>query len=99
MDENLVIDLGLLQTSRFSLRPGKILSNNFQCPCDSTNTFQVKRKHNCFRVFLVCLSLRVPQAFLWGGKVMLVLEIIYLFFDLQVIFYGQMISIINSILF
>jgi len=34
-----------------------------------------------------------------GRKVGLVFEIIYLFFDLQVIFDGQMISIINSILF
>ena len=34
-----------------------------------------------------------------GGKVVLVVEIIYLFFDLQVIFDGQMISMINSILF
>jgi len=33
-----------------------------------------------------------------GGKVVLLFEIIYLFFD-QVIFDGQMISIMNSILF
>ena len=50
--------------------------------------------------FLVCLSLGVPQAFFFGRKkVVLVLEIIFLSFDLQVIFCGQMTSIINSILF
>jgi len=50
--------------------------------------------------FLVCLSLRVPQAFFWGVvKVVPIFEIIYLFFDLQVVFYGQMTLIINSILF
>ena len=35
--------------------------------------------------FLVCLSLRVgwPKHFYGGGKVVLVFEIVYLFFDLQ----------------
>jgi len=33
-----------------------------------------------------------------GGKVVLVFEIMHLFFDLQVIFYGEMTSIINNIL-
>jgi len=35
---------------------------------------------------------KVPTVF-FGGEAVLVFEIIYLFFDLQVIFYGQMISI------
>jgi len=40
MDENLVIDS--LQTSRFPLLRGKILSDHFQCSCDAINTFQGK---------------------------------------------------------
>jgi len=44
------------------------------------------------------VSTRTPIVFCGGGKVVLVFEIIYLFFDFQVIFYGQMTSIINSIL-
>jgi len=44
------------------------------------------------------VSTRTPVVFLGGGKVMLVFEIIYLFSDLQFIFYGQMTSIINGIL-
>ena len=39
------------------------------------------------------------QAFFGGVKVVPVFEIIYLFFDLQVVFYGHMTSIISSILF
>ena len=38
MDEKLIIDS--LQTSRFPLWRGKILSDHFQCPCDAINTFQ-----------------------------------------------------------
>jgi len=45
------------------------------------------------------VSARTPSVFLMGGKVVLVFEIIYLFFDLEVIFFGQMVSVINSILF
>ena len=82
----------------FLLWRGKILSDHFQCPCDVINNFQDKLPA-LLSSFLECLSLRVPQAFLWrGGKVMLVFEIIYLFSDLQVIFYGQMTSIINNTL-
>jgi len=67
----------------------KILSDHFQCPCDAINNFQDKLPA-LLSSFLVCLSLRVPQAFFsGGGKVVLVFEIIYLFSDLQVIFYGQ----------
>jgi len=44
-------------------------------------------------------STRTRNVFLGEGKVVLVFEIIDLFFDLQVIFYGQMSSIIESILF
>ena len=44
-------------------------------------------------------STRAPNVFLRGGKDVLVFEIIYLFFDLQGIFYGQMSSIIKSISF
>jgi len=44
------------------------------------------------------VSTRTPSVSCGGGKVVLVFETIYLFFDLQVIFYGQMILIINSIL-
>jgi len=40
MDENLVIDS--LQTSRFTLRRGKIFSDHFQCPCDAINILQGK---------------------------------------------------------
>jgi len=40
MDENLVIDS--LQTSRFPLWHGQILSDHFQYPCDAVNTFQGK---------------------------------------------------------
>jgi len=39
------------------------------------------------------VSTYTPSVFLGGRKVVLVLEILYLFFDLQVIFYGQMTSI------
>jgi len=45
------------------------------------------------------VSTHTPSVLWGGGKVVLVFEIIYLFFDLQVIFDGQIISIINSILF
>jgi len=45
------------------------------------------------------VSTHTPSVLWGGGKVVLVFEIIYLFLDLQVIFDGQMISIINSILF
>jgi len=45
------------------------------------------------------VSARTPSVFLGGGKVVLVFETTYLYLDLQVIFYGQTISIINSILF
>jgi len=41
----------------------------------------------------------IPSVFLGGGKVVPVFEITYLLLDLQVIFYDQIISIINSILF
>jgi len=44
------------------------------------------------------VSTRTPNVFCGGGKVVLVFEIIYLFFNLQVIFYGQMPSIIESTL-
>jgi len=40
-----------------------------------------------------------PSVFLGGVEVVAIFEIIYLFFDLQVVFYGQMTSIINIILF
>jgi len=40
MNENLVLDS--LQTWRFPLWHGKILSDHFQCPCDAINTFQGK---------------------------------------------------------
>jgi len=42
MDENFVIDLDLLQTSRFPLWRGKILSNHFQRPCDAIYNFLAK---------------------------------------------------------
>jgi len=45
------------------------------------------------------VSARTPSVFLSGGKVVLVFETTYLVLDLQVIFYGQTISIINSISF
>jgi len=45
------------------------------------------------------VSTRTRSVFLGGVKVVPIFEIIYLFFDLQVIFYGQMTSVINSILF
>jgi len=43
------------------------------------------------------ISTHTPSVCFGGGKVVLAFEIIYLFFDIQVIFYGQM--IFNSILF
>jgi len=52
-----------------------------------------------FEFFGMFVSTRTPSIFLVGGKVVLVFEIIYLFIDLQVIFYGQMTSTINSIFF
>jgi len=36
------------------------------------------------------VSTRTPSVFFGGKKVVLVFEIIFLSFDLQVIFYGQM---------
>jgi len=61
MYENLVIDS--LQTSRF-----QILSDHFQCLYDAINTFQGKVPASLLiSSFLVCLSLRVPQAF-FGGE-------------------------------
>jgi len=45
------------------------------------------------------VSTRTPSVFLEGWKVVLVFELIYLLFDLQVMFYSEMTSIINSILF
>jgi len=52
-----------------------------------------------FEFFGMFVSTRIPSVF-WGGvKVVPIFEIIYLFFDLQVIFYGQMSSIIESTLF
>ena len=52
-----------------------------------------------FEFFGMFVSARTPSVFLGGGKVVLVFETTYLYLDLQVIFYGQTISIINSILF
>ena len=49
-----------------------------------------------FGMFAFTLTRNV---FLGEGKVVLVFEIIDFFFDLQVIFYGQMSSIIENILF
>jgi len=43
------------------------------------------------------VSSRTLSVFL--GKIVLVFEIIYLFIDLQVVVFGQMTSMINSILF
>jgi len=78
-DEKMVI--GSLQTLRFPLWRGKKLSDHFQMPlwCNKTPS-RAKCQHNyCFRVFLLCLSLHVPQAFLSGEKqVVLVFETIYL---------------------
>jgi len=73
MDENLAIDS--LQTSRFH-----ILSDHFQCPYDAINTSRAKFQHNYFfRVFAIFVSTRIPSV--WGGrKVVLVFEMIYLFF-------------------
>jgi len=46
------------------------------------------------------ISARAPTVFFRGeGKVVLVFEEKYLFFDLQVIFYAQITLTINSILF
>jgi len=52
-----------------------------------------------FVFFGMFVSARTPSVFLSGGKVVLVFETTYLVLDLQVIFYGQTISIINSISF
>jgi len=52
-----------------------------------------------FEFFGIFASARTRNVFLGEGKVVLVFEIIDLFFDLQFIFYGQMSSIIESILF
>jgi len=41
----------------------------------------------------------VSTRFFGGVKDVPIFETIYFFFDLQVVFYGQMTSIINSILF
>ena len=56
-------------------------------------------QHNyCFRVFWYVRLYAYPRVF-WGGvKVVPVFEIMYLFFDLQVVVYGHMTSIISSIL-
>ena len=66
MYENFVIDLDLLQTSRFPLWRGKMLSNHFQRPCDAINNFLAKCK--LLSIFLVCLPLRIPQAFCGGRE-------------------------------
>jgi len=52
-----------------------------------------------FEFFGMFVPTRTPSHFLGGVKVVSIFEIIYQFFDLQVVFYGQMTSIINSILF
>jgi len=70
MDEDLVIDS--LQTSRFAVWRGKILSDHFQCPCDAINTFQGKVPAYLFEFFGMLVSLRNPSIF--GGE-----EKLYLF--------------------
>jgi len=92
MYENLVMDS--LQTSRF-----QILSDQYKCPCDAINTFQSANIIIAFEFFGMLVSTRTPSVFLGRGKVVLAFEKIYLSFDIQVIFYGQMTSIIYSILF
>ena len=73
-------EFGLCLTANFPAVTWKILSDYFQCPCDAMNNFQNKLPA-LLSSFMVCLSLRVPQAFYGGGKIMLVFEIIFLFFD------------------
>jgi len=72
----------------------------FKCPCDVINTFPGKCQYiYCFPVFLLCLSLRVFQAFLSGEKqVVLVFEIIYLFSTFKLFSVVKWLWI-NSILF
>jgi len=61
---------------------------------------RAKCQHNyCFRVFWYVCLYAYPKRFFGGRKVVLVVEIICLFFDIQVIFCGQLISIISSIFF
>jgi len=52
-----------------------------------------------FEFFGMFVFTRTPNVSFGLGKIVLVFEIIYLYFELHVIFYGQMTSIINSILF
>jgi len=60
---------------------------------------RAKCQHNyCFRVFWYVCPYTYPKRFFGVREAVLVFEIIY-FFGLPVIFYGQMTSIINSILF
>ena len=61
MDVNFVSDLDLLQTSRFPLWRGKILSNHFEPPCDG-------KVHNCFRVFWYVFLYAYPKRFMGGRE-------------------------------
>jgi len=99
MDENLVIDS--LQTSRFPLWCGKTVWS-FPTPlwCNKDLPGRSASTTIAFEFFGLFVSTRTPSVFLgWKGKVVLVFDIVYLFFDLQVVFFGQMTSIINSIFF
>jgi len=76
MDKSLVIDS--LQTTRF-----QILSDNFQCPYDASQSASIIIAFEFFGLFV---STHTPSVF-WGeGKVVLAFEIIYLF-STDVIFY------------
>ena len=82
----------------FPLWRGKYCLTIFNALVMQYTTSRANCQH-CFRFFwYVCLYAYPKRFFRGGGKAMLVFEIIYLFSDLQVIFYAQMTSIINSIL-
>jgi len=79
----------------------KILSDHFQRPCDAINTFQGNVPALLISSFCyVCLYV-YSKHFFQGKESFACFRniVIYLFFDLQVIFCGQMTSIINSICF
>ena len=99
MDENLVIES--YQTSRFPLWRRKNIVWSFPMPlwCYKHLPGQNASIIIAFCFFGMFISTRNPSNFWVGGKVVLVFEIIYIFFDFEVICSGQTTSTINSILF
>jgi len=74
----------------------QMLSTHFQCPCDAINTFH-SSIFIAFELFGVFVSTRTTNLFGGARESCACFRNNIPFFELQVIFYGQITSLINSI--